>query len=266
MKLKLYIPTCDEYNWLIRPFSYTFNKFWDENIEVVYLGYTKPYFELPRNFKFVSLGDDDSLNYWSKDLRNYFNSIDDEWLMMTVDDSILTSNTNLYLYDTILDYLANTNRKIGRFGLEKDIVTRQHQYWDTHKGLDLVEATLDASHKFSLRWSIWNREFLINHFIDGQIPWSFELQKINKSMKSWGIISYARNNPPKPPDNTVVFNTNALWRNWYKDYGRFNINTSAYENSYERLDDETLEEMIKLNYFPQGIEFGSIYEKNWYPV
>ena len=27
MKIKLYIPTCDKYNWLIKPFAYTFNKF-----------------------------------------------------------------------------------------------------------------------------------------------------------------------------------------------------------------------------------------------
>ena len=42
MKIKLYIPTCDKYNWLIQPFAYTFNKFWSEDIEVVYLGYTNP--------------------------------------------------------------------------------------------------------------------------------------------------------------------------------------------------------------------------------
>ena len=158
MKLKLYIPTCDRYNWLIKPFSYTFNKFWDENIEVVYLGYTKPDFELPKNFEFVSLGNNDSLNNWSKDLRNYFNSIDDEWLMMTVDDSMLTSTTNVKLYNTALDYLLTTDKKVGRFGLERDLVTRQHQYWDTHKGLNLVEAKIEASHRISMRWSIWKKE------------------------------------------------------------------------------------------------------------
>ena len=69
MKLKLYIPACDKYNWLINPFSYTFNKFWDDNIEVIYLGYTTPNFSLPKNVKFVSLGDNDSLDNWSLDLK-----------------------------------------------------------------------------------------------------------------------------------------------------------------------------------------------------
>ena len=137
MKIKLYIPTCDKYNWLIQPFAYTFNKFWSEDIEVVYLGYTNPNFELPNNFKFVSLGENDSLENWSTDLRNYFNSINDEWLMMTVDDSMLTSRTDSKLYDLALDYLQKTDRKIGRFGLERDLVTREHQHWDTHKGFNL---------------------------------------------------------------------------------------------------------------------------------
>jgi hypothetical protein len=267
MKLKLYIPTCDRYNWLIKPFSYTFNKFWDENIEVVYLGYTKPDFELPKNFEFVSLGNNDSLDNWSKDLRNYFNSIDDEWLMMTVDDSMLTSTTNVKLYNTALDYLLTTDKKVGRFGLERDLVTRQHQYWDTHKSLNLVEAKIEASHRISMRWSIWKKEYLIQHFTDGRTPWTFEEEGTMDSKRDgWGIISYSKTNPPNPPDNTVVFNTNALWRNWYKDYGRFNIMDCAHEDPYKKLDDETIDEMKKLNYFPQGTEFGSIYNKKWYKV
>ena len=57
------------------------------------------------NIKFVSLRKNDSLEKWSNDLRNYFNSINDEWLMMTVDDSMLTSRTDSKLYDLALDYL-----------------------------------------------------------------------------------------------------------------------------------------------------------------
>ena len=220
------------------------------------MGYTKPDFELPKNFEFVSLGNNDSLDNWSKDLRNYFNSIDDEWLMMTVDDSMLTSTTNIKLYDTALDYLLTTDRKVGRFGLERDLVTRQHQYWDTHKGLNLVEAKVESSHRISMRWSIWKKEYLIQHFTDGRTPWTFEEEgTINSKRDGWGIISYSKTNPPNPPDNTVVFNTNALWRNWYKDYGRFNIMDCAHEDPYKKLDDETIDEMKKLNYFPQAVSY-----------
>ena len=39
--LTLYIPTCNKYLWLIKPFSFLFNRFWDESIKVVYLGYKR---------------------------------------------------------------------------------------------------------------------------------------------------------------------------------------------------------------------------------
>ena len=47
MKLKIYIPTCDDYLWLIKPFMFLFNKFWDNSIQVIYLGYNPPDFNLP---------------------------------------------------------------------------------------------------------------------------------------------------------------------------------------------------------------------------
>ena len=100
MKLKLYIPTCNKYLWLIKPFSFLFNKFWDDSIEVIYLGYKTPDFDLPSNFSFVSFGDDDNLSNWARDLRTYFESVEDEYFMVTVDDSFLIENfASINAYD-----------------------------------------------------------------------------------------------------------------------------------------------------------------------
>ena len=125
MKLKVYIPTCDSYLWLIKPFMFLFNKFWDDSIQVTYLGYNPPDFKLPHNCNFISLGKDDNLKNWSTDLKNYFTSIDDEYFIMTVDDSFLVHPTNTDLYTKIISYI-NTNSKIGRVGLERDLATRSH--------------------------------------------------------------------------------------------------------------------------------------------
>ena len=267
MNLKLYIPTCDRYNWLIKPFSFTFNKFWDNHIQVVYLGYTKPDFDLPENFKFISLGEDDSLDNWSIDLKKYFDTIDDEWLMMTVDDSFSVRDTNTELYNQTLNYLLNSDKKIGRFGLERDLVTRPNKYWDTHDGVDLVEAEPSADNRISMRWSIWRREYLVKHFVNGRTPWTFESDGTNDSKNDgWAIISYDKKNPPNPPDNSVVFNTNALWRSWYEDFNRVNVMDCSKESPNDRLDNETLKEMKELNYFNKEVEFGSICNKNWFPI
>ena len=110
-KLKVYIPTCDNYLWLIKPFMFLFNKFWDDSIQVIYLGYNPPNFNLPSNCSFISLGKDDNLKNWSNDLKNYFLSIDDEYFIMTVDDSFLVHPTNIDLYKMITDYMHKSSHK-----------------------------------------------------------------------------------------------------------------------------------------------------------
>jgi polyphosphate kinase 2 (PPK2 family) len=63
-----------------------------------------------------------------------------------------------------------------------------------------------------------------------------------------------------------VFNTNALWRSWYEDFNRVNVMDCSKESPNDRLDNETLKEMKELNYFNKEVEFGSICNKNWFPI
>ena len=77
--MKIYISTSDKYVHLIEPFAFLFNKFWSSEQQVVVLGYNKPDFKLPKNFEFISMGiSRNDPKEWSTDLRNYFQSIDDE--------------------------------------------------------------------------------------------------------------------------------------------------------------------------------------------
>ncbi len=269
MKLKLYIPTCDRYLWLMKPFSFLFNRFWDDSIDVIYLGYKTPEFinDMPSNFSFISMGDDDNLDNWSNDLRQYFDKIDDEYFMVTVDDSFLVDYTDIELYQKALLYLKETNNNIGRFGLERDLVTRPHQYWESFMGMNLVEAKPESTSRISLRWSIWKREYFCKYLKAGRIPWTFEANGTSESVNDgWGIVSFALKNPKKAPDNAVVFNTNAIWRNWFEDKNRLNLNDCAHDNPSKSLDKEILNEMIDLKYFNNEIEFGSIYNKEWYKI
>jgi len=73
--LTLYIPTCDSYLFLVKPYTFLFNKFWNRPQKVVYLGYDKPKCDLPDNFDFITIGNDDDLKNWSSDLINFFNSM-----------------------------------------------------------------------------------------------------------------------------------------------------------------------------------------------
>jgi hypothetical protein len=227
-KIKVYIPTCDNYLWLIKPFMFLFNKFWDKSIEVVYLGYNPPNFPLPSNCKFISLGKDDNLKHYSNDLRKYFESIDDEYVIMTVDDTFLVDYTNVNLYNTILKYLE-VNKKVGRVGLSRDLATRSHYHLDTIDGIEIVNASRDAENRISVAWSLYKRKFLIKLLKPGRTPWTLESEgTIQSRSEDYNIISTALSNPINPPDNAIILNTNAIWRNWYKDFNRLNFHNSAY--------------------------------------
>ena len=77
-KMNIYISTSDNYLHLLKPFSYLFNKFWSDSQRVFILGYKSPSFELPDNFKFISMGEQKGIQYWANDLHKFFSSIDDE--------------------------------------------------------------------------------------------------------------------------------------------------------------------------------------------
>jgi len=117
-----------------------------------------------------------------------------------------------------------TDKNIGRFGLERDLVTRPHYFFDTYDDIDLVEQDPTAANRISIRWSIWKRDYIIRFLKDGRTPWTFESEGTSESRGDGvGIISTALKNPPTPPDNAIIFNTNSIWRNWYDDFNRLNL-------------------------------------------
>lgn len=265
--MRLFIPTCNKYLWLIKPFSYLFNKFWDDTIEVTYLGYEKPDFDMPDNFKFHSFGTDDDLKYWSSDLRSYFNSIDDEFIYLTGDDNLLVDYVRLDLINKMKKYIKTTNKKIGRVGLSRDLITRQHSYFDTFEDMEIVQQDIEATHHISTAWSMWRRDYLLKFLKNEITPWEFEdLGTIECKKDDYAVISTAGNKPLSPPDNAMVHNTNALWRNWYKDFKRINLNNVSYVSNTVNLDTKILKDMIKQELFPSDVEFGSIFNRSWFPI
>jgi len=159
--LTLYIPTCDSYLFLVKPYTFLFNKFWNRPQKVVYLGYDKPKCDLPDNFDFITIGNDDDLKNWSSDLINFFNSIDDEHFMVCTDDLFLVDYTNFEVYDKLLKYLDNP--KVGRINVSRDTVNRPHKDFDTSEGLTIIEAKQSADYRISLSLSIWRRDYFLKN-------------------------------------------------------------------------------------------------------
>ena len=79
--VNIYISTSNKYIHLIKPFQYLFNKFWSGKQNVTILGYEEPKFKLEDNFDFISLGKQTTIDDWCIDLKNFFESIDDDYFI-----------------------------------------------------------------------------------------------------------------------------------------------------------------------------------------
>jgi len=258
--LTLYIPTCNSYLFLIKPYTFLFNKFWNRIQKVVYLGYDKPRFNLPDNFDFITIGDDDDLKNWGTDLINFFSSIDDEHFLLSCDDVFLVDHTNFEVYDKLFKYLDNP--KVGRINLDRDTVNRPHKYFDTDGDLTIIEAEQDADYRVSTTLSIWRRDYFLKNLKVGMSPWEFEGVRGEVGKNDGYHILGTKG--IEPPDNSPVFTTNAIWRGNKKRFNFHNSNYSYINNGQNYLDSEVVKEMFDNNIIENDIEVGWVYERQWY--
>ena len=70
-KIGLYVWTSDKQMVCLPAWAYLFNKFWDESLNVKVLGYKSIEFDLPKNFEYISLGEQRGPEYWSNDMYDY---------------------------------------------------------------------------------------------------------------------------------------------------------------------------------------------------
>jgi len=178
--MKIYISTANEYLHLIKPFYYLFNKFWNSDQRVTVLGYDAPMFRLPNNFDFISLGKQDGgIKMWSTDLRKFFESIDDEFFIHTVEDHFITYPVDFNIFNK-LESLIDSN--VGRIGLTNDIVLGAHDVVELCEGYNIIERSQHELYRLSLLWCIWNKEYMLKYLEPNFDPHDFEIIGSNKAM------------------------------------------------------------------------------------
>tara|TARA_R110000824_G_scaffold104379_3_gene247820 strand:- start:567 stop:1433 length:867 start_codon:yes stop_codon:yes gene_type:complete len=189
----IYIPICDETLWLLQPYTYLFNRYWGYTYSVVVLGYKEPDHELPPNFKFVSMGEsqEGGANGWSSYLYNYFNSIEDDHVILTLEDFLPAAPPNLKVLESIVAHMKN-NDSVGRFDLTWDLFTNctHTPYPSLNEDISLCEIPKKVEYRVSCQPAIWKRSFLLNILKGTNNPWNFEMHGSKLSDKySESILS-----------------------------------------------------------------------------
>jgi len=173
--MKIYISTANQYTHLLKPFAYLFNTFWDDSIEITVIGYERFNFNLPKNFKFISLGTQEGgIQRWSTDLRKFFESIDDNFFIWATEDQFITYPVEQPILKHITENYLTPD--MGRFGLTNDNKGRPYNIIEQLDNCKIIESGQTVNYRLSALWSIWNREYLLKYLLPGYSPGEFEVK------------------------------------------------------------------------------------------
>ena len=140
--IKMYVNTCDATMEFLPIWTYFYDKYWKPAQDVVILGYSKPEFNLPDNYIYHSMSavQEDGVNNWSTYLRQYFEWIDDEYILWGIDDHIIADDVDQDILTHAVK-LMNEDKTIGRFGLHRGISQREHIVVEKTDNYDIIELT-----------------------------------------------------------------------------------------------------------------------------
>ncbi len=220
--MKIIVTTSDSYLHILPIFCYLFNANWDSRIQVEIVGYKRPDFKIPSNFKFHSLGTQTSNKKdFSNDLRKYFEK-QDAFFIWLMEDSFIKKVDNKAL-ETSISLISKYNQ-IGRVNLTTEVLKQDNLFLEDLGEYRLFENTQTANYRLSTQPSIWNREFLLNYLTPNLSPWEFETQEcINDDYRIIGL------------------NKNSICHN--EGVRRFDL----YKYDLEGISDTQLEQMKKLS-------------------
>lgn len=149
--------------------EYFFNKYWSDCLIDVYLGANgndkKEY--CPNRWVYINNGEDKS---WSTSLISYLNSIDTEYVLLLVDDTIFLNKVDNNLFMQALNFTINNNAKCLRLypNPAPDIK------------IDSLYGQIDVLSEvpYITSWNncIWQKNFLIELLKYDFNPWEFETQ------------------------------------------------------------------------------------------
>lgn len=231
--LNIYISTSDNYHHCLQPFAYLFNKFWSSDRKVTFLGYKEPNITLPDNFNFISLGEQKGPSHYGKDMRLFFDSIDDSHFIYTMEDQFILDYVNLDVINKLSEYL--TDDKVGRVCLTNSIfqshMGKKHNYYDNDSKYEIVEYSQDSEFRMTCEWTIWNNKYLCKYLLDNMDPWQFESISSKNSKNNGYHLIGCKNKVP-------IQHAEALRRRDLSQTFDFKF---VNENKY--LDDETIEKM-----------------------
>lgn len=180
--MNVYVLTCDHYLKTVEGFAYLFNKYWDAGQPVTVVGFSPPDFQLPPNFRFWSLGqqDDYPVERWSDQLLALLDRIDDEAFVLLLEDYYIVRPVNVDMVNRLHElatHVANLLKldlcadRAGAAGVTD---------WAEWDDIELIKSDPKSAYHMSLYPGIWRKDTLQRVLIPGETPWDVEIEGTNR--------------------------------------------------------------------------------------
>jgi hypothetical protein len=176
MPLRVVVPTCDKYLWLVQPFTYLFNRYWSELQPVVVAGFSRPDFHLPPNFTFYQIAREDyPANKWSDGMIKLLQNLPDQHFILLLEDYFLCRTVDHTAVDSCYEYIKD-KPEVLRIDLTADRLYAGGMFdLESYGRMDIIETPHGTPYQFSTQAGIWNRDRLLEILIPGRSAWESEL-------------------------------------------------------------------------------------------
>lgn len=155
------VSASDKYLWALRPFAYLFNYYWSPTQTVLILGYQHPDFDLPRNFGFVSLADEQyPKEKWGDALLDFLKAtkVSNKFVLL-LEDYWLCRRVDVNAVDVLVD-LMHRQPNILRIDLTADrLYAAGLKDVGCIDRYDLITAP-GSQYQLSLQAGIWDKNLL----------------------------------------------------------------------------------------------------------
>lgn len=177
--VKVVCITSDKYMWALKPFSFMFNRYWDEKQEVMVAAYSTPE-GLPSNFSHMII---DNTPYpaekYVDGLIRILSSIKEEFVVLLLEDYWMYRPVDLYAIDALSTYMS-MNHNILRVDLTGDrLYAGGMMDIGFYEHYDIIEAP-QSQYQLSMQAGLWNRALLLDvcHYLPKNLhsPWDLELE------------------------------------------------------------------------------------------
>ena len=249
-KFKVYVWTSNQLMHCLPAWAFLFNKFWPWFQDVTVLGYNTPDFELPDNFKYVSLGEQRGPQYWSDDIKEFLLKEDVDLFYLTTEDGFIIKPVDESLVNLAISLaITNPGNKFSKFCLTADVQRRPHEVIHQFNGFKLLKAAQGSEYRQSLGHSIWRKDSFINKLKPNQSPWDFELDNAQSMFD--GLDVYATCNKYALHPGHGYYKGRKV-PNWYEN-AYYDIDRGHYTDydKYAMLDEEYIDFINKNEWVPE---------------